>query len=102
MARRGSGRDRFWIRFVALRFLVVCMSSRIRVRSDPSALFAHVGLHSNLGTQVDQRRTFCSYAEAFEDLILFRSLAGVSYGMYIDVVVNDPHKDLVTKPFILK
>lgn len=40
-----------------------------------------------------------SYAQNFEDIMLYRSLGHVSSGFYIDVGANDPDVDSVTKKF---
>ena len=42
---------------------------------------------------------FSSYAQNFEDVVLWRALAGVEQGFYIDVGANDPEIDSVTKAF---
>lgn len=42
---------------------------------------------------------FISYAQNFEDVMLFRSLKGVEKGVYIDVGAHDPIGDSVTKAF---
>jgi FkbM family methyltransferase len=43
--------------------------------------------------------TFISYAQNFEDVMLFRALKGVEKGFYIDVGAQDPVFDSVTKAF---
>lgn len=43
--------------------------------------------------------TFVSYAQNFEDVILWRALKNVASGFYIDVGANDPTIDSVTKAF---
>lgn len=43
--------------------------------------------------------TFVSYAQNFEDVILFRALKHVWNGTYVDVGACDPEKDSVTKAF---
>ncbi len=43
--------------------------------------------------------TFISYAQNFEDVMLFRALKGVEKGFYIDVGAQDPVLDSVTKMF---
>jgi FkbM family methyltransferase len=43
--------------------------------------------------------TFISYAQNFEDVMLFRALKGVENGFYIDVGAQDPVFDSVTKAF---
>src|SRR5262245_39918281 len=43
--------------------------------------------------------TFISYAQNFEDLMLWRALKHVDPGFYIDVGANDPDFDSVTKAF---
>jgi FkbM family methyltransferase len=43
--------------------------------------------------------TFISYAQVFEDAVLFRALEGVENGFYIDVGAHDPNHDSVTKAF---
>jgi FkbM family methyltransferase len=43
--------------------------------------------------------TFISYAQNFEDLMLWRALKHVDPGFYIDVGANDPDYDSVTKAF---
>lgn len=43
--------------------------------------------------------SFVSYAQNFEDVILYRALKGVEKGFYIDVGANDPVVDSVTKAF---
>ena len=40
-----------------------------------------------------------SYAQNFEDVILWRALKHVEAGRYIDIGANDPEKDSVTKVF---
>lgn len=42
---------------------------------------------------------FVSYAQSFEDVMLWRALASVGPGFYIDVGANDPEIDSVTKAF---
>ena len=42
---------------------------------------------------------FISYAQNFEDVMLWRALHDVQIGFYIDVGAQDPHKDSVTKAF---
>lgn len=43
--------------------------------------------------------TFLSYAQNYEDLMLFRALRNVQDGFYIDVGAQDPIEDSVTKAF---
>ena len=43
--------------------------------------------------------TFISYAQNFEDVMLWRALKHVENGFYIDVGANDPEEDSVTKAF---
>lgn len=43
--------------------------------------------------------SFISYAQNFEDVMLWRALKHVEIGFYIDVGANDPHQDSVTKAF---
>jgi FkbM family methyltransferase len=43
--------------------------------------------------------TFVSYAQNYEDVVLFRALAGVEHGVYVDVGAQDPINDSVTKAF---
>ena len=43
--------------------------------------------------------TFISYAQNFEDVMLWRALKSVECGFYIDVGANDPDIDSVTKAF---
>ena len=43
--------------------------------------------------------TFISYAQNFEDVMLFRALKGIEKGSYIDVGAQDPVLDSVTKAF---
>jgi FkbM family methyltransferase len=43
--------------------------------------------------------TFISYAQNFEDVMLWRALKNVDTGFYIDVGANDPDFDSVTKAF---
>lgn len=43
--------------------------------------------------------TFVSYAQNFEDVLLWRALKGIDQGFYIDVGANDPITDSVTKAF---
>jgi FkbM family methyltransferase len=40
-----------------------------------------------------------SYAQNFEDVMLWRALKDIKYGVYIDVGANDPVIDSVTKIF---
>lgn len=42
---------------------------------------------------------FVSYAQSFEDVMLWRALSSVASGFYIDVGANDPEIDSVTKAF---
>ena len=42
---------------------------------------------------------FISYAQNFEDVMLWRALKHIENGFYIDVGANDPFKDSVTKSF---
>jgi len=46
--------------------------------------------------------TFVSYAQNFEDVMLWRALRGVDRGFYIDVGANDPTLYSVTKAFYLR
>lgn len=43
--------------------------------------------------------TFISYAQNFEDVLLWRALGHVKDGFYIDVGANDPEEHSVTKAF---
>lgn len=43
--------------------------------------------------------TFTSYAQNFEDILLWRALKHIDNGFYIDVGANDPTIDSVTKAF---
>jgi hypothetical protein len=43
--------------------------------------------------------SFISYAQNFEDVMLWRALQHVERGFYIDVGANDPTIDSVTKAF---
>ena len=43
--------------------------------------------------------TFVSYAQNFEDVMLWRALKHVEFGFYVDVGANDPEVDSVTKLF---
>jgi FkbM family methyltransferase len=43
--------------------------------------------------------SFISYAQNFEDVMLWRALKRVDQGFYIDVGANDPDHDSVTKAF---
>lgn len=43
--------------------------------------------------------TFISYAQNFEDIMLWRALQHVQQGFYIDVGANDPSRDSVTRAF---
>lgn len=43
--------------------------------------------------------SFVSYAQNFEDVMLWRALKHVESGFYIDVGANDPTLDSVTKAF---
>lgn len=43
--------------------------------------------------------SFISYAQNFEDVMLWRALKHVEHGFYIDVGANDPDTDSVTKAF---
>lgn len=45
--------------------------------------------------------TFISYAQNFEDVVLYRALKGVRHGFYVDVGAQHPVKDSVTKAFSL-
>jgi hypothetical protein len=42
---------------------------------------------------------FISYAQNFEDVMLWRALKGLKKGFYIDVGAHDPEVDSVTKAF---
>lgn len=42
---------------------------------------------------------FISYAQNYEDVMLWRALRGIGVGFYIDVGANDPTVDSVTKAF---
>jgi FkbM family methyltransferase len=42
---------------------------------------------------------FTSYAQNFEDVMLWRALRHIENGFYIDVGANDPEEDSVTKAF---
>lgn len=43
--------------------------------------------------------SFISYAQNFEDVMLWRALSGIEKGFYIDVGANDPEDDSVTNAF---
>src|SRR3989304_3019019 len=43
--------------------------------------------------------TFVSYAQNFEDVMLWRALRGVTNGFYIDIGANDPTGDSMTNAF---
>jgi FkbM family methyltransferase len=43
--------------------------------------------------------SFISYAQNFEDVMLWRALKHIDRGFYIDVGANDPDQDSVTKAF---
>ena len=43
--------------------------------------------------------SFISYAQNFEDVMLWRALKHIQMGFYIDVGANDPDIDSVTKAF---
>jgi FkbM family methyltransferase len=43
--------------------------------------------------------SFISYAQNFEDVMLWRALKHIDLGFYIDVGANDPDQDSVTKAF---
>jgi FkbM family methyltransferase len=43
--------------------------------------------------------SFVSYAQNFEDVMLWRALKNVEHGFYIDIGANDPTIDSVTKAF---
>ncbi|MES2152312.1 MAG: FkbM family methyltransferase [Pseudomonadota bacterium] len=43
--------------------------------------------------------TFISYAQNFEDVLLWRALGHIKHGFYIDVGANDPEEHSVTKAF---
>src|SRR5262249_12433971 len=43
--------------------------------------------------------SFISYAQNFEDVMLWRALKHIDRGFYIDVGANDPEQDSVTKAF---
>jgi FkbM family methyltransferase len=43
--------------------------------------------------------SFTSYAQNFEDVMLWRALKHIDQGFYIDVGANDPNQDSVTKAF---
>jgi len=42
---------------------------------------------------------FISYAQNFEDVMLYRALKDVQHGFYIDVGAQDPEVDSVTRAF---
>jgi FkbM family methyltransferase len=43
--------------------------------------------------------TFVSFAQNYEDVMLWRALKGVPAGFYVDVGANDPGQDSVTRAF---
>jgi FkbM family methyltransferase len=43
--------------------------------------------------------SFVSYAQNFEDVLLWRALGHIAHGFYIDVGANDPVENSVTKAF---
>ncbi|UEM04417.1 FkbM family methyltransferase [Skermanella rosea] len=43
--------------------------------------------------------TFISYAQNYEDIMLFRALRGVEQGFYVDVGANSPDEHSVTRAF---
>jgi FkbM family methyltransferase len=45
--------------------------------------------------------TFISYAQNFEDVMLYRALKSVRHGFYVDIGAQHPVKDSVTKAFSL-
>ncbi|MEY4488292.1 MAG: hypothetical protein RIQ79_800 [Verrucomicrobiota bacterium] len=53
----------------------------------------------SLGKNQKSDEKFISYAQNFEDVMLWRALKHVSTGFYIDVGANDPEGDSVTKAF---
>ena len=46
--------------------------------------------------------TFISYAQNFEDVILWRAFKNLQNGFYVDVGANDPINDSVTQAFYEK
>jgi len=46
--------------------------------------------------------SFVSFAQNYEDVMLFRALRGIEHGFYIDVGAQDPVEDSVTKAFYEK
>jgi hypothetical protein len=46
--------------------------------------------------------SFISYAQNYEDVMLWRALKHVQHGFYIDVGANDPTDDSVTKAFYVR
>ena len=45
------------------------------------------------------KTAFRSYAQNFEDLMLYRALGGVEHGFYIDIGAQHPEVDSVSKAF---
>ncbi|WP_158043798.1 FkbM family methyltransferase [Skermanella pratensis] len=43
--------------------------------------------------------TFISYAQNYEDIMLFRALRGIAQGFYVDVGANSPDEHSVTRAF---
>ena len=43
--------------------------------------------------------SFISYAQNFEDVMLWRALKHIEHGFYLDVGANDPIEDSITKAF---
>jgi len=77
--------------------LVKCETSTF-----PSACFrrtATIVAASSLCTFVNNQMTFISYAQNFEDVMLWRALGHVPAGRYIDVGAQDPVVDSVSKAF---
>lgn len=46
--------------------------------------------------------SICSFAQNFEDVMLWRALGHIKNGFYIDIGAQDPINDSVSKAFYLK
>lgn len=53
----------------------------------------------NYHRELESMSNFISYAQNFEDVMLWRALKHIETGFYIDVGANDPEADSVTKAF---
>jgi FkbM family methyltransferase len=89
------------------RFSYACLwlahERRTTLSKDPRVEFCKLGTYFGKVESVDKHRdvfvSIVSYAQNFEDVMLWRALRHITPGYYIDVGAQDPIVDSVTKAF---